>query len=329
MNQENKNQQSAQDESAKQQQQQQQQADSQKTQNQSPAQKQEKSDSKPAAPQIEQSVWKKFMAKKWASPAMYMAAAVIILGLMWAYQGSSTNQSNLTDGELGLVTSDDPLLDFGQDDPQHDAMPVTGPTEEMSWPVANFSDLMVVRPYFDQNDTVEARQAAVIEYKDTYMPSTGVSLAQAEGETFDVMAALSGKVTRVEENAPLVGSLVEITHHDGLKTVYSSLSDVDVQLNEEVERGQIIASAGRNELEKEIGIHVHFEVLQDGAPINPSLMIATSSKEQVIAEDETEKDDRAKDETEEDEATEGEATEGEVESEERNAESDREPADQE
>jgi stage II sporulation protein Q len=89
-----------------------------------------------------------------------------------------------------------------------------------------------------------------------------------------VVAALSGKVTAVDQN-PVVGNLVEITHSNGLVTVYQSLSDVIVAKNADVKKGDVIAKAGRNELEKQEGIHLHFEVRQgaDGPALNPETLL--------------------------------------------------------
>ena len=171
---------------------------------------------------VEQSAWKKFLSKKWAFPAMYMGAAVIILGIMWTFQ-QGTDQPSPNNEDIGIVSGVDDPLDSVGDLQNPDALPVTGPSESMIWPVANYSELMVVRPFYDQNGSEEARQAAVIHYDDMYLPSTGVSLAMEDNSSFDVLAAMSGTVTRIETNAPLVGQLVEITHDNGLQTIYSSL----------------------------------------------------------------------------------------------------------
>lgn len=63
--------------------------------------------------------------------------------------------------------------------------------------------------------------------------------------------------------------MVEITHGDNLKTVYQSLADVKVKQDDEVKQGDAIASAGVSELGKNLGNHLHFEVYEDGQPVNP------------------------------------------------------------
>lgn len=217
---------------------------------------------------VETSSWKRLLAKKWVFPAMYLAAAAIILSLMWAYQGSDTNV--LTDQDMGLAVGEEifpnePLFD--------DALPVTATSESMKWPVEDFSTIEVAMPYFDSESSSEAKQAAMIEYGDQFIPNVGISLSRQDNETFDVLAALSGTVTRVE-TPPLLGNLVEITHEDGLKTIYFSLDEVVVTENAVVDQGEKIAQAGRNELQKDLGVHLHFEVQHDGEPVNPEDYIA-------------------------------------------------------
>jgi stage II sporulation protein Q len=79
-------------------------------------------------------------------------------------------------------------------------------------------------------------------------------------------------VTQVEKNI-LVGNLIEITHANEVVSVYQSLSTVKVAKGDEVKKGQVIAQAGRNELEKDQGFHLHFELRKDGEPVNPSSII--------------------------------------------------------
>jgi stage II sporulation protein Q len=209
------------------------------------------------------SSWKKMMSKKWVFPALYMAAAAIILSLMWAYQDSG--QNTVTEEDLGLTP-----IEVGQsiDVPDQAAVAVTAETETMQWPAANQAELQVIMPFYEADATGEEKQAAMLEHDNMYIPSTGISLATEDNQSFEVLAAMSGTVTRVE-SLPLLGNLVEITHEGGLKTIYQSLSEVSVTLNQDVAQGDAIAKAGRNELQKDAGIHVHFEIHQNDQPVNP------------------------------------------------------------
>jgi stage II sporulation protein Q len=112
----------------------------------------------------------------------------------------------------------------------------------------------------------------LVKYANTFWPHSGIDYARKDGKSFDVIAALSGKVIRVEQN-PLVGQEVEIQHENGLITVYQSLTDIRVKVGQEVKQGDVIAQAGRNNFEKEAGVHLHFEVRKGNQTVQPELYL--------------------------------------------------------
>jgi stage II sporulation protein Q len=206
--------------------------------------------------------WQRITRKKWVFPATYMVAAVVILTLMWAYQNSLS--SSTVDSGTELQTTSETVIT----EEALDSLAVTAETNSLAWPVANYEALEVIMEFFDANDSQEENQAAMVEYGDTYTPHLGMDLASPNNETFEVLAAQAGQVIRVEQ-VPIVGQLIEIDHGNGLSTVYQSLTEVQVKQGDEVTRGQLIAKAGRNELETELGVHLHFEVWSDNTPVNP------------------------------------------------------------
>jgi stage II sporulation protein Q len=213
---------------------------------------------------VKSSRWKRLLAKKWVFPATYVAAAAIILTLMWVIQDSGS--SKVSDESTQAGTIEQTTTDTSE---TPDALPVTANLETMAWPVENKDEVVVAMPFYDPNATNEDKQAAMIEHDDTFIPNTGISLARQDNQSFNVVAALSGTVSRVEK-VPLIGNLVEITHENGLKTVYQSVSEVAVAKGAQVKQGDLIAKSGRNELEKDLGVHLHFEVIENGQPTNPA-----------------------------------------------------------
>jgi stage II sporulation protein Q len=220
-------------------------------------------ESKDAAPVVAPAFsWKRVLGKKWVFPAVYMVAAALILTLVWVYQGGTGNKID----DAGInQTVNNPINN--QDEA---AVPVTAQVETMQWPVKDRGELEMIMSFYEEKAGTDVKQAALVEYGDTFTPHLGIDLARQDDKDFDVLAALSGKVTLVEKN-PLVGYQVEITHSNGLVTVYQSLANVSVQKGAEVKKGDLIAKAGRNELEKDHGTHLHFEVRQgtSGASVNP------------------------------------------------------------
>ncbi|MVP01518.1 M23 family metallopeptidase [Paenibacillus lutrae] len=206
------------------------------------------------AANVPNSAWKRFLAKKWVFPATYVAAAAIILTIMWVYQDAM--EKPVAIDTPANVQSDKPA---GETAGKDNAVAVGAKAESMQWPVKDRSQVTVTLPSYDSKASNEAKQAAMVEYGDTLTPHVGIDLARSDKQAFEVSAALSGKVTAVDKN-PVVGNLVEITHENGLVTVYQSLGDVKVAAGATVKQGEIIAQAGRNELEKDQGVHLHFEV---------------------------------------------------------------------
>lgn len=209
--------------------------------------------------------WRRLFSKKWVFPAVYMAAAALILTLVWVYQGSGDKVQDA--GSKQSVT--ETVMDPGQE-----AVPVAAPLETMQWPVKERGEVEQIMSFYEEKAADNIKQAALVEYGDTFTPHLGLDLARQDDKDFDVLAALTGKVSLVEKN-PLVGYQVEITHPNGLVTVYQSLASVNVQKGADVKKGDVIAKAGRNELEKDHGTHLHFEVRQgaNGASINPEQLL--------------------------------------------------------
>ncbi|MWV46578.1 peptidoglycan DD-metalloendopeptidase family protein [Paenibacillus sp. HJL G12] len=216
------------------------------------------------------SAWKKLLSKRWVYPAAYVAAAAIILTLVWVYQDASQKKLAQDPAKVSETATAPTTNEAGKDaakDPN--AVEVTATVVDLAWPVADAKDVKVVKPFFEENGTAENNQAAMVQYNDTFTPNIGVDLGREDDKTFEVKAALDGKVSRVELNPPLTGTVIEITHDNDVKTVYQALSDAKVKVGDTVKQGDTIGTAGRSEVEKELGNHVHFEVYEKGTPMNP------------------------------------------------------------
>jgi len=64
------------------------------------------------------------------------------------------------------------------------------------------------------------------------------------------------------------GQVVEIDHGNGYVTRYAHCDSVEVEPGTQVSAGQLIAKLGKTG--RASTPHVHFEVLQNGASINPA-----------------------------------------------------------
>lgn len=86
-------------------------------------------------------------------------------------------------------------------------------------------------------------------------------------EHMPVQAANDGVVVQAEFFG-IFGNAVIIDHGCGLQTLYGHLSSIEVKAGENVHRGQEIGKSGQTGLAG--GDHLHFTVLLDGIPINPT-----------------------------------------------------------
>lgn len=214
------------------------------------------------------SSWNRLLSKRWVFPAVYTAAAAIILTLVWVYQDAG--QKPLNPDNAAVVSQEDAKGNVtGTDSSDPEAMEVVASAESLVWPVASPSEVEVVKPFYDENGTEENHIAAMVEYNNTFVTNTGIDIAREDNKPFDVKAALSGEVTRVEDVAVL-GKVIEVTSPGNRKTVYQSLGDTKVKQGDEVKQGDTLATAGQNEMEKGLGNHVHFEVHEDGKILNPT-----------------------------------------------------------
>lgn len=213
------------------------------------------------------SSWKKVLGKKWAFPAIYIGTAAIILAFVMWYQGSVMDTvSKMTNvGDNVAVTT--PAAPETPEQSE-EAVPVTSGVQPLAWPVGKNVQYELGMGYYDEQASKDEQQKALVKYGNSFYPHTGIDLKATDGKSFDVVAALAGKVTKVE-NDPLVGKTVEVEHADKMVTVYQCLENITVKPGDEVTQGQVIGSAGRNEYEKDFGVHLHFEVHVDGKPVNP------------------------------------------------------------
>lgn len=129
----------------------------------------------------------------------------------------------------------------------------------------------IVRYYYDKNDDESKQEQSLILFEDVYRPNQGIDYAN-KNEIFDVMAAISGTVTK-KTNDPVLGWVVTITNSDNISTTYESLSKVSVELNQEVKQGDIIGKSGENVYEADLKNHLHFILQKDDQLYNPEKFI--------------------------------------------------------
>lgn len=139
----------------------------------------------------------------------------------------------------------------------------------------------IINPYTDQSVTIgknyynykaeaEDQEKSIIYHENTYIQNSGVDFIY--DKTFDVVAVLDGEVTNIKEDEVL-GKIVEISHENKYVSIYQSLSKINVKKGDIVSQGQILGKSGKNELDKELGNHLHFEMYVGGQTVDPLLYL--------------------------------------------------------
>lgn len=205
--------------------------------------------------------WTRIFKKKWVFPALYiMIAAFLLTAVLW-YQNL---ERKLSEGMEDLNQSEN----YRPDPYDEDAESVLQQTEIIKMPVNDDVQTEIVTKFFDYSADQEDLEKGLNLYNNRYYQSKGIDIVSADGETFDVVASLSGTVKEVKED-PLHGNVVIMEHGEDVTTYYASLGEIEVTSGAKVKQGDKIGTAGKNLFGQESGTHVHFEIRKGDTEVNP------------------------------------------------------------
>ena len=110
---------------------------------------------------------------------------------------------------------------------------------------------------------------------DDWRVHTGIDIAAEAGEA--VCAVAAGTVSAVYTDY-FKGTVIEIQHLDGRVSVYCGLaSDPPATIGDSVAAGTIIGGVGETAIFESLdGAHLHFEMMQDGKQIDPTLYLPSA-----------------------------------------------------
>lgn len=202
--------------------------------------------------------WQK---KPWFWPTIYAGIAVVLIGLIFSYNaliGDEEEEAVVQEG-----ASDESAV-----------IETNAQVETLKYPFneEQLDSVEVLQDFYDVTADEATREKALLVFNQTFSTSSGVSLS-VNSEPFEVLAALSGEVTEVKLDA-FTGNQITITHPNGMETRYSSVTDILVKEGDTVVQGQPLATTTENEWNPSAGIHLHFEVLENGEHVNPRNYLA-------------------------------------------------------
>ncbi|KKB36541.1 M23 family metallopeptidase [Bacillus thermotolerans] len=210
---------------------------------------------------------KNLFKNRWMFPAVYLtSAALLISGIIW-YQLADSGDEQVQEMQESATPFNEP------------AQPVqTSAAEQLALPMKDADESVIKTSFYEESASEKDQEASLVVYNNTYHPNTGIAYGTKEGKTFDVTAALSGKVTKVQENDSLLGNVITIEHANGVTTNYQSVQDIQVAKGDNVSQGQVIAKAGKSLFNEKAGVHLHFEVRdKNNVAINPLDAVAKST----------------------------------------------------
>ena len=151
-------------------------------------------------------------------------------------------------------------------------------------PVSKNENNMIIKPYtndkvkvysyfYDFEGDTKKQLDSLIYYENTYMQNNGVDYSN--DEEFDVVSILDGEVISIEDNA-IYGKVVTIKHNDNLKSVYSNVKDVLVNVGYKISQGEIFASTTSYKVDTNVKSLLHFEVYYKDNAIDPENLYTMS-----------------------------------------------------
>lgn len=129
----------------------------------------------------------------------------------------------------------------------------------------------IVRYFYNKDDDITKQEQSLILFEGVYRPNQGVDYSN-KNEAFEVFAAMDGTITK-KTNDPVLGWIVTIMHENKVSTTYQALSNVKVELNQNVKQGDVIGMSGENIYEADLKNHLHFILQKDSQILNPEKYI--------------------------------------------------------
>lgn len=205
---------------------------------------------------------KKRKLKPFVVPAVYILSLAMLLTSVYFIEKIINNvvfkSEDVTEvEEVEDVVSED--TDVTND------MPVVNTEPQIIKPYVNES-VKVVKNYYDYQADNASQEESIFYYGDTYMQNSGIDYA-SDAE-FEVVSILDGVITEIVDDE-IMGKTVKIKHSNDLVSVYQSMGTVDFKVNDNVGQGAIIGVSGENNISRDLGNHLHFELYYKGNVVNP------------------------------------------------------------
>lgn len=163
------------------------------------------------------------------------------------------------------LKSEELTPDYVSDEIINDSQPVINETTKVINPYIDQS-VTIGKKYYDYKGEAKDQENSILVHDNTYIQNTGIDYVSEN--KFEVVSILDGTISNIKDDETL-GKCIEIKHDNGYVSIYQSLSEIKVKKGDIVTQGQVLGVSGENELDKELGNHLHFEIYDNGTSVNP------------------------------------------------------------
>lgn len=197
--------------------------------------------------------------KGWVLPSLYacffIGVFLVTIGVSNVLMEKSEKEEQTKPDDINYVSES--IIDEDK--------PVVQEVETLLKPYQG-QEVTVSKYYYDYKADENKQENSLTYHDNTYMQNSGVDYTSKE--KFDVINILDGTVTNIKEDE-LLGKCIEIKHDNNYTSVYQSLSEISVKKGDKVLRGQLIGKSGENNIDKDMGNHLHFELYIKGQIVDP------------------------------------------------------------
>ncbi|GKV69165.1 hypothetical protein NCCP2716_16630 [Sporosarcina sp. NCCP-2716] len=214
---------------------------------------------KPKAP----SQKNKSKKSNWFWPAVYASFAVLFVGMVWGYNALNKSEA-----------PQQAAVDKAETGKDNVTVETNAAAENLKYPFKEdlLDQVAILQDFYDAKADDSSRENALLVFKQTYVTNQGLTLS-VDGKPFEVVAAMSGKVDKIIAD-PFKGDEIVLSHKDGLKTYYRSVTGILVKEGDEIQQGEVLATTAENDWNPQAGVHLHFEVQKDNVAVNPRSFLA-------------------------------------------------------
>ena len=198
--------------------------------------------------------------KKFVLYGMYAMSIMMLLGGVYFVESIIDNKSFQSD-EVEVMQEVDDVVD----DKEDSNVPVVSVDVKIIRPYIG-EEVKLLKNYYDYKGDANSQEESIVYYGNTYMQNSGVDYGM--GEAIDVVSILDGVVMEVIDD-DILGKTIKIKHNNDLISVYQSMGEVNVSVDDKVMQGMIIGKSGESNVSSDLGNHLHFELYHNGNVVNP------------------------------------------------------------